>query len=39
VKVRRSAELIRLCRERIVAATVAVEAIVEEMESGDDDDE
>ena len=38
VKVRRSAELIRLCRERITAATVAVEAIVEEMESGDDND-
>jgi exodeoxyribonuclease VII small subunit len=36
VKVRRSAELIRLCRERIEAATVAVEAIVEEMETGDD---
>ncbi|MDJ0497634.1 MAG: exodeoxyribonuclease VII small subunit [Acidimicrobiia bacterium] len=33
VKVRRSAELIRLCRERIEAATVAVEAIVEEMDS------
>ena len=38
VKVRRSAELIRLCRTRIEAATVAVEAIVEEMDSGDDDD-
>lgn len=36
VKVRRSAELIRLCRERIEAATVAVEAIVEEMDTGDD---
>lgn len=33
VKVRRSAELISLCRERIEAATVAVEAIVEEMDS------
>ncbi len=39
VKVRRSAELIRLCRERIEAATVAVEAIVEEMDSGEDNDE
>ena len=39
VKVRRSAELIRLCRERIEAATVAVEAIVEEMNAGGDDDE
>ena len=38
VKVRRSAELIRLCRERIGAATVAVEAIVEEMDTGDDND-
>ena len=37
VKVRRSAELIRLCRERIAAASVAVEAIVEEMDSGVDD--
>jgi exodeoxyribonuclease VII small subunit len=36
VKVRRSAELIRLCRQRIEAATVAVEAIVEEMDTGDD---
>lgn len=35
VKVRRSAELIRLCRERIEAASVAVEAIVEEMDSGE----
>lgn len=39
VKVRRSAELIRLCRERIEAATVAVEAIVEEMDSGEGKDE
>ncbi len=39
VKVRRSAELISLCRERIEAATVAVEAIVEEMNAGGDDDE
>ena len=31
------AELIRLCRERITAASVAVEAIVEEMDSGVDD--
>lgn len=38
VKVRRSAELIRLCRERIEAATVAVEAIVEEMDSGEGND-
>ena len=39
VKVRRSAELIGLCRERIEAATVAVEAIVEEMDSGEGKDE
>ena len=38
VKVRRSTELIRLCRERIGAAAVAVEAIVEEMDSGEDND-
>jgi exodeoxyribonuclease VII small subunit len=37
VKVKRSTELIRLCRGRIEAATVEVEAIVEEMDSGDDD--
>ena len=36
VKVRRSVELIRLCRERIEAATVAVETIVEEMDTGEE---
>lgn len=35
VKVKRSAELIRLCRSRIEAATIEVEAIVDEMEPGD----
>jgi exodeoxyribonuclease VII small subunit len=35
VKVKRSAELIQLCRTRIEAATIEVEAIVEDMESGD----
>lgn len=32
LKVKRSAELIRLCRSRIEAATIEVEAIVDEME-------
>lgn len=34
VKVKRSAELIRLCRTRIEAASIAVEAIVEDLEPG-----
>ena len=34
IKVKRSAELIRLCRSRIEAATIAVEAIVDELEPG-----
>jgi exodeoxyribonuclease VII small subunit len=38
VKVKRSAELIKLCRTRIEAATVEVEAIVDEMESGEEQD-
>ena len=37
VKVKRSTELIRLCRGRIEAASTEVEAIVEEMDSGDGD--
>ncbi len=36
VKVRRSAELIRLCRSRIDAAAIEVEAVVQEMEPGED---
>lgn len=36
VMVKRSAELIRLCRARIEAATVEVEAIVEDLEADDD---
>ncbi len=35
VKVRRSAELIRLCRERIDAAAIEVEAVVQELEPGE----
>lgn len=38
VKVKRSAELIRLCRSRIDAAEIQVEAVVNEMESGDSAD-
>lgn len=38
VKVKRSAELIRLCRARIEAATIEVETIVDEMESGEEQD-
>jgi exodeoxyribonuclease VII small subunit len=38
LKVKRSAELIRLCRSRIEAATTEVEAIVDEMELGADKD-
>lgn len=36
VKVRRSAELIRLCRSRIDAAAIEVETVVKEMEPGED---
>lgn len=36
IKVKRSAELIRLCRSRIDAAAVEVEAVVQDMEPGDD---
>ncbi len=36
IKVRRSAELIRLCRTRIEAAAIEVEAVVGEMESGEE---
>jgi len=36
VKVRRSAELIRVCRSRIDAAAVEIEAVVRELESGED---
>lgn len=39
VKVKRSAELIRLCRSRIDAATAEVESVVSEMDSGEDGDE
>ena len=39
VKVKRSAELIRLCRSRIDAAAAEVEAVVQDMDSGDDGDE
>ena len=38
VKVKRSAELIRLCRSRIESATTEIEAIVDEMETGGDDE-
>jgi exodeoxyribonuclease VII small subunit len=38
VKVKRSAELIRLCRTRIEAATIEVEAIVDDMDSGEEHD-
>jgi len=36
VKVKRSAELIRLCRTRIDAAAAEVETVVQEMDSGED---
>lgn len=36
IKVKRSAELIRLCRSRIEAAAIEVEAVVDEMEPGAD---
>ncbi len=36
VKVKRSAELIRLCRTRIEAATIEVEAIVDDMGTGEE---
>jgi exodeoxyribonuclease VII small subunit len=35
VKVKRSAELIRLCRSRIDAAAAEVETVVQEMDSGE----
>ncbi len=35
VKVRRSAELIRLCRGKIDAAAIEVEAVVQELEPGE----
>jgi exodeoxyribonuclease VII small subunit len=35
VKVKRSAELIRLCRTRIHAAAAEVESVVQEMDSGE----
>lgn len=38
VKVKRSAELIRLCRSRIDAAAAEVETVVQEMDSGVDRD-
>lgn len=38
IKVKRSTELIRLCRSRIEAATIAVEAIVDELEPGAEKD-
>ena len=38
VKVKRAAELIKLCRSRIEAASTAVEAIVDELEPGADND-
>ena len=36
VKVRRSAELIRLCRSRIEAANIEVESVVGEMRPGEE---
>jgi exodeoxyribonuclease VII small subunit len=36
IKVKRSAELIRLCRSRIEAATIEVEVVVQDMEPGED---
>ena len=38
IKVRRSAELIRLCRARIEAAATEVDAVVNEMEPGEKTD-
>lgn len=38
VKVKRSAELIRLCRSRIEAATVEVEAVVQDIDQGEEHD-
>lgn len=38
VKVKRSAELIRICRSRIEAASIEVEAVMQQMEPGDDSD-
>jgi len=39
IKVKRSAELIRLCRSRINAASVQVEAVVRDMKPGEDKDD
>jgi len=36
LKVRRAAELIRHCRERITAASIEVAAILDELEEADD---
>jgi len=36
LKVKRSAELIRLCRSRIDAAAAEVETVVQEMDPGED---
>jgi exodeoxyribonuclease VII small subunit len=36
LRVKRSAELIRLCRSRIDAAAAEVETVVQEMDSGED---
>ncbi len=38
VKVKRSADLIRLCRSRIEAAEIAIEEIVGQTDSGDAND-
>lgn len=38
VKVKRSADLIRLCRSRIEAAEIAIEEIVGQSDSGDAND-
>jgi exodeoxyribonuclease VII small subunit len=38
VKVKRSSELIRLCRSRIEAADMAIREIVAQMDGGEEDD-
>ena len=38
VKIRRSADLIRLCRSRIEAAEIAIEEIVAELDPGETND-
>jgi exodeoxyribonuclease VII small subunit len=38
VKIRRSSDLIRLCRSRIEAAEIAIEEIVAELDSGETND-